>query len=129
MRRVLIILLVTLLVVGMISCEESDKVSKNLSKEADQFNVMRQITAINAITGDVMFQMTGRLSIEEKHEGKMLEVVVEYEKGLYAKHFLFLGDNGMASVEQLGYAEVNQYRYTLNYNPKLWIPVDFDNID
>lgn len=122
MKRILVILMVILLVVIMLGCErQSDIVSKNLSEEADNFNVIRQITVINAIQGDVVFQMTGRLSIEQ-FNGK-LEVVVEHAAGQYAKHFFFVGDNGIVMVEQQGYADIDQYNYTLNYNPKMWLPV------
>ena len=44
-------------------CTEAERVSYNLSKEADNFNVVRQLTVINCIKGDVLFQMTGKLSI------------------------------------------------------------------
>ena len=44
-------------------CTEADRVSSNLSKEADNFNDIRQITVINCLQGDVLFQMTGKMSI------------------------------------------------------------------
>lgn len=43
---------------------QSDRVSYNLSQQADNFNVVREITVINCITGDVLFQMSGRMSIQ-----------------------------------------------------------------
>lgn len=45
-------------------CNEVDRVSYNLSKEADNFNDVRQITVINCLQGDVLFQMTGKMSIQ-----------------------------------------------------------------
>ena len=128
MKRILILVLVLVLALSFISCEgQAQKVSHNLSQEADNFNIIRQVTIVHGITGETMFQMTGRLSIESTSDG--MEVVVEYDKGMYAKHFFFLGDNGQAVVEQVRPAGVDEYNYTLNINPKLWFPVNVENID
>jgi hypothetical protein len=67
---------------------EAEKVSYNLSLEADNFNVIRQLTVINCIGGDVLFQMTGRMSIKSDNADHQLEVVVEVEDGKYQKHFI-----------------------------------------
>ncbi|WP_238483748.1 beta-sandwich lipoprotein [Anaerosporobacter faecicola] len=104
-------------------------VSENLSKEADSFNVVRQLTVINCIEGDVLFQMTGKLSITADTADNQLEIIVEDENGNYQKHFVGLSDNVTYVVEQLGSKNVSKYKYTLNYNPKMWIPVEFENID
>ena len=59
---------------------EANRVSYNLSQEADNFNVIRQLTVINCIQGDVLFQMTGKMSIKADATDNQLEVVVEDEK-------------------------------------------------
>lgn len=111
-----------------VGCRQSHRVSHNLSKEADSFNVVRELTVINALQGDVLFTMTGKLSIANSAENE-LEVIVEDENGNYQKHFIGLSDNVTYIVEQKGYKNVENYKYTLNYNPKMWIPVNFENID
>ena len=111
-------------------CTESERVSYNLSKEADNFNVVRQLTVINCIKGDVLFQMTGKLSITSDTEDNQLEVIVE-EDGTYVKHFVGLSDNVTYVIEDLnlGENEVDKYHYTLNFNPDMWIPVNAEKID
>ena len=42
---------------------EVERVNYNLTQQADNFNVVRQLTVINYIEGDVLFQMTGKMSI------------------------------------------------------------------
>lgn len=122
-----IVLITTLFLAG---CEsEADKVSQNLSKEADNFNVVRQLTVINCIEGDVLFQMTGKMSIVADTEDNQLEVIVEDEDGTYSKHFVGLSDNVTYVVEQISGSNVSKYKYTLNYNPKMWIPVEVETID
>jgi len=113
----------------MVGCSEASKASYNLSQEADNFNVIRQLTVINCIEGDVLFQMTGKMSITADTEDNQLEVIVEDENGNYQKHFVGLSDNVTYVVEQKGSKNVNKYKYTLNYNPNMWIPVTVDNID
>ena len=58
-------------------CSEANRVSENLSQESDNFNVVRKVTVIDAITNDVMFQMSGRMSIKADTHDKQLEIVVE----------------------------------------------------
>lgn len=104
--------------------------SENLSKEADNFNIVRQITVMNCIKGDVLFQMTGKMSIKADTTDNQLEIIVE-DDGRYTKHFIGLSDNVTYVVEDLnlGENEVSNYHYTLNYNPDMWLPVDIKTID
>lgn len=127
----LILSVITTLSLLLVSgCEtEASRVSYNLSQQADNFNVIRQLTVINCIEGDVLFQMTGKMSITADREDNQLEVIVEREDGTYQKHFIGLSDNVTYVVEDLGSNAVDQYKYSLNYNPKMWIPVDVESID
>lgn len=130
MKKLFILLLVVALSVGMVGCQrESDKVSHNISLEADNFNIVRQLTVINCIQGDVIFQMTGKLSITADTVDDQLEVTVEDEYGRYQKHFIGLSDNVTYVVEDIRASDVSQYKYTLNFNPKMWIPVEVKTID
>ncbi|SHN01317.1 hypothetical protein SAMN02746066_04363 [Anaerosporobacter mobilis DSM 15930] len=122
-----IALTIALLLTGCTT--QADRVSQNLSQEADSFNVIRQLTVINCIEGDVLFQMTGKLSITADTNDNQLEIIVEDENGNYQKHFVGLSDNVTYVVEQLKAKNVSNYKYTLNYNPKMWIPIEFENID
>lgn len=130
MKKIIAILLTLAMVLGFAGCSEAERVSYNLSKEADNFNVVRQLTVINCIEGDVIFQMTGKLSITADTADNQLEITVE-DDGTYVKHFIGLSDNVTYVVEDLnlGANEVNKYRYTLNFNPKMWIPVEVETID
>lgn len=129
-------ILAALVVVGMMAtmltgCQtEAQRVSYNLSQQADNFNIVRQLTVINCIEGDVLFQMTGRMSITADTADNQLEIIVE-DGGTYVKHFIGLSDNVTYVVEDLnlGANAVQKYKYTLNFNPNMWIPVDVETID
>ena len=124
-KRIFGVLLVILTFsVLMVGCEtEADRVSYNLSQEADNFNVVRQLTVINCLQGDVLFQMTGKMSIKPDMEENQLEIIVENEDGTHTKHFVGLSDNVTYVVEQISGEYVNKYKYTLVYNPRMWVPV------
>ncbi len=129
MKKLNMLCVALLILILLSGCNEVDRVSQNLSQEADNFNVVRQLTVINCIQGDVLFQMTGKMSIQIDSVENQLEIMVEDEHGDYQKHFVGLSDNVTYTVEQLRSKDVSQYRYTLNYNPKMWLPVEFDVVD
>ena len=130
--RIILALLSVLLTIAVLTgCEtEAQRVSYNLSQQADNFNIVRQLTVINCIEGDVLFQMTGKMSITADTADNQLEIIVE-DNGTYVKHFVGLSDNVTYVVEDLnlGANEVNKYKYTLNFNPKMWIPYDIETIN
>lgn len=112
-------------------CSEAARVEYNLTEEADNFNVARQLTVINCLQGDILFQMTGKMSITADTSDNQLEIIVENDDGTYAKHFVGLSDNVTYTIEDLnlGKNEVEKYKYTLNFNPKMWIPFEVETID
>ena len=120
-----------LLAAALTGCSEAARVEYNLTEEADNFNVVRQLTVINCLQGDILFQMTGKMSITADTSDNQLEIIVENDDGTYAKHFVGLSDNVTYTIEDLnlGKNEVEKYKYTLNFNPKMWIPFEVETID
>lgn len=130
MKKIVLAVLVVVMAVALIGCTQASRVNHNLSKEADSFNIVRQLTVINCIEGDVLFQMSGKMSINADEMDNQLEVIVEND-GTYVKHFIGLSDNVTYVIEDLNLGDnaVNNYRYTLNFNPNMWIPVSVKTID
>ncbi len=130
MKKLLSILFIVLCLACLAGCQrEADRVSYNLSLEADNFNDVRQITVINCLQGDVLFQMTGKMSITADANDNQLEIVVEDEHGDYKKHFIGLSDNVTYVVEDITSGDVERYKYTLNFNPNMWIPIEVATIN
>ena len=125
-----VVLFASFMLTGCIEETEADKVQYNISQQADNFNIVRQVTVIDCITGDTLFQMSGRMSITADRADNQLEVLVEMDDGNYCKHIIGLSDNVTYVVEDLnlGKNDVNKYKYTINFNPKMWLP-EFDTID
>lgn len=103
-------------------CTEAERVSTNLAQESDNFNVVRKVIVLNAITNDTMFEMTGKMSIKADTADKQLEIVVE-DNGKYQKHIIGLSDNVSYVVQDLDVKDVDKYHYSINFNPKMWVPV------
>ena len=131
MKKFFIVLTVMVAMVMMFAgCEtEASRVSYNLSQQADNFNDVRQLTVINCLQGDVLFQMTGKMSIEADTMDNQLEIIVEDENGEYKKHFIGLSDNVTYVVEDITSGDVSKYKYTLNFNPNMWLAYNVETID
>lgn len=97
---------------------EADRVSYNVSQEADNFNVVRRLTVLNARSDKPMFELIGRFSIEVDNNDNQLEVVCETGKNEYKKHFIALNEWTMYVVEDIGGASVSKYQYEVNYIPE-----------
>ena len=65
------ILAICLVFTALAGCRQADRVSYNVSKEADNFNVVRKITVFNARTDTIMFEMIGTMSIANSSNSEL----------------------------------------------------------
>ena len=122
-------MLIAILGMGAVGCTEAEKVSHNVSQDADNFNVVRRLTVINTRSHKPVFELIGQFSIEVDNEDNQLEVVCETGKNEYKKHFVGLNDETMYVVEAIGGATVNKSKYEVNFLPKSIVPVDITTKD
>lgn len=122
------ILAATVLAASVTGCEgEADRVSYNISQEADNFNVIRRLVVINARTDKPMFELVGAFSFEL--ENRRIIATVETGKNQYKKHSVGLTDWTLWSVEDLEGANVDKYHYEVNFLPEMIVPVTFTSKD
>lgn len=119
-----VLLVVTLAMVMLVGCRQADRVSYNLSKEADYFNITRRLAVINARTDKPVFELVGNFSISNNSTNE-LEITVESEKGVYKKHFVYLNEWTIYVVEDVSGAYVDKYHYEVNFLPEMIVPVTF----
>lgn len=103
-------------------CSESSKVSRNVSQEADNFNVTRKLTVINARTDTVLLELTGTFALQNNNDNE-LEVIIETAKGKYRKDLVYLNDYTMYVVEDVSGADVDKYHYEINFLPEWGVKV------
>lgn len=120
---VIVIILVAVMALSFTGCTEAERVSYNVSQSADNFNVVRRLTVLNARTDKPMFELIGNFSINTDNEDGQLEVICETGKNEYKKHFIRLNEWTMYVVEDIGGANVNKYRYEVNFLPEMILPV------
>ena len=108
---------------------ESNRVSYNVSKEADNFNVVRRLTVLNARSDKPMFELIGAFSMTVDHADNQLEITCETGPGEYKKHFVGLNEWTMYVVEDVGGASVDKYHYEVNFLPEMIVPVTFTGND
>lgn len=128
-RKILIIALSICLSTGLTGCSQAKRVESNITKQADNFNILREVKVINCLQGDVLFTCIGKMSITADVTDNQLELLVENEDGTYSKHFIGLSDNTTYVIEDIDSNYVDNYKFTINYNPKMWIPAEIDSID
>ena len=130
MKKPMAIIASCVLITGTLAgCTQAERASYNLSKEADNFNDIRRLTVINCLQGDVLFQMEGRMAITADVDDNQLEVIVENGEDDYSKHFVGLSDNVTYVIEDVEGADVENTKYTLNFNPEMWVPANVKTID
>lgn len=123
----LVIILILVLIV-LCGCTESNRVSNNIRKQADNFNVTRRISVINARSDKPVFELIGNFSLQNNANNE-LEIIVEVENGKYKKHFIYLNEWTMYVVEDVSGAYVDKYHYEINYLPKMIVPITITSHD
>ena len=105
------------------SVSEAERVSYNVSKQADNFNITRRLTVINTRTDKCILQMTGKISIQDVTDGIAVLVEVDRKRGIYQKHYVYLNENTMYTVEDVTGVSVSRYAYEMEFMPQALIPV------
>ena len=123
------ITLLTLLVIIAIAAtgcgvRESDRVSYNISKQADNFNVTRRLTVFNMRTDKCIMQMTGKMAIQNEGNNEISVIVeVDRKRNIYQKHLIYLNEWTMYTVEDVSGANVSKYAYEVEFMPQTLTPV------
>jgi hypothetical protein len=123
MKKIIACILIVSLMACLVGCTEAERVSHNISQEADNFNITRRLAVINARSDKPIFELIGNFSIETDTIDGQLEVTVEVEQGKYKKHFVYLNEWTIYTVEDVSGAYVDKYHYEVNYLPEMIIPV------
>ena len=97
---------------------EASRVRRNLNQEADNFNIQRRITVLNARTDKVLLEMEGTFSLSNNSDNELV-VTCEVGEGKYQKHYIYLNSYTLYVVEDISGADVDPYHYELNIIPEM----------
>ena len=129
MRKILCVIFALVMVLTLCACgTQAERVSYNISQQADNFNVTRRLAVINIRTDAPVFELVGNFSIDNNTSNE-LEVTVEVAPGNYKKHLVYLNEWTMYVVEDISGCGVENYHYEVNFLPEMFIPVTITNYD
>jgi len=134
-KKILIVLVVLTLALSLSGCREVARVSHNISKEADNFNVYREIVVINVRDEQVLYTLKGFFSIQGASENTMnsvantIMVISEIAPGKYKKDFIYLSEYTTFVCTDLKGVEVDPYHYELNILPQMFVPFTITSHD
>jgi hypothetical protein len=110
------------LTIGLAACSsDADVASDNLSKAADNFEILRRIVFYNGITDTYMLTIEGYCSLGNDDDPGELSVTCK-AGDQFKKHFLGLSDNVTYFVEQLDGANVSTSHYRVVFKPSVIVP-------
>ena len=110
------VLLALLLVCCCFGCSEADKVSVNLSSQADYFECERRITVYNARTDNIVLYCEGYMSIDNDYENNELIVTVKTGPDTYKKNYIYLNDYTLYVVEDITGTHTDPYHYKIYFH-------------
>lgn len=109
---------------GLQGCADDAKVAKqNLTKAADNFELVRRIVFHNTWTDKVIMVIEGKCSIE--HGGRV-SVICKTGPDTFKRTFITLSGQVTVVTEQMEAVAVNVYHYRRTFKPQTIIPdIDF----
>jgi len=122
MKRTLAVTVMVMAILVAGCSTDADIASQNLSKAADQFEVLRRIVFINGITGEYMLTIEGLCSLGNNDTTGRLSVTCKTGPNEFKKHFLGLSDNVTFIAEQLEPNPADVFRYRIIFKPESIIP-------
>lgn len=127
MKRLKIFGALSLVLLILAGCDsDSEVVTENIKRDAEQFKVIRRIIFMNNITGEYLFQAEGNCSVETNSADSRLELTCKLGEDKYKVHYFGLSDNTSYIVEQMDWKEENKYKYKIIFKPESIIPIEFD---
>lgn len=104
------------------SCSDADVASRNLSRDADYFNINRRIVFYNGITGDYMLSIEGYCSRGNNDAPGEVSITCKTGPNSYKKHYLGLSDNVTYFIEQIEPVAENVRNYKVIFKPSVIVP-------
>lgn len=125
MNKICTILATSVFALAMTGCNDDATVARhNMTKAADNFELMRRIVFYNVRLGQNVVTVEGKCSIE--YGSGRTEYICKVGDGKYIRNFLSDSNDIVAIVEQMDSVPVNVYHFRRTFKPQTIIPdIDF----
>ncbi len=116
--------ILTAVAIPILSPDDARVAKNNMTKAADNFEIMRRVVMYNAITGKNVMVTEGRCSVE--NDQYRTSIICKIGEGQYIRNFYGRSDNTAYLVEQMAPVPVNVYHYRRTFKPQSVLPdIDF----
>ena len=125
MNKIYTILATSVFALALTGCNDDATVARhNMTKAADNFELMRRIVFYNVRLGQNVVTVEGKCSIE--YGSGRTEYICKVGDGKYIRNFLSDSNDIVAIVEQMDSVPVNVYHFRRTFKPQTIIPdIDF----
>lgn len=120
-KKLSIVMVMIIMVAGLTGCRTSDVVNRNLSKDADEFNLYRKITVTNARTDTIMLQAERYMALSNNNANELV-VTIKTGENTYYKDYIYLNDWTCYVMEQTEPSGTDKYHYELVFYPERIVP-------
>lgn len=110
---------------ALTGCNDDATIARhNMTKAADNFELMRRIVFYNVRLGQNVVTAEGKCSIEYGND--RTEYICKLGEGKFIRNFLSSSNDIVAIVEQMDPVPINVYHFRRTFKPQSMIPdVDF----
>lgn len=125
MNKIYTILATSVFALALAGCNDDATVARrNMTKAADNFELMRRIVFYNVRLGQNVVTVEGKCSIE--YGSGRTEYICKVGDDKYIRNFLSDSNDIVAIVEQMDSVPVNVYHFRRTFKPQTIIPdIDF----
>ena len=125
MNKIYTILATSVFALALTGCNDDATVARrNMTKAADNFELMRRIVFYNVRLGQNVVTVEGKCSIE--YGSGRTEYICKVGDDKYIRNFLSDSNDIVAIVEQMDSVPVNVYHFRRTFKPQTIIPdIDF----
>jgi hypothetical protein len=121
-KKIIAAAVATVGLVAFAGCSDADVASKNMSKEADNFQVLRQIVVYNGITDKYILEVKGFCSLGNDDPAGEVSYTCKTGPDQYTKDIIKKSDNTFVFVHQLRAKGVSSNFYEVNFKPSAVVP-------
>lgn len=112
MKRVLILLVLMLGLVGLTGCNKADNIQHNIRQDSDNFETYRRVTVINLRSDKVLLTVEGYISIKDSAENEIAIIICTAPKE-YMMHYVYTGPEVVYLVEQMKPSNTDPYHWEI----------------
>lgn len=125
MNRLILGITAAITMVTLTACQDDAQVAAyNMTRAADNFEIMRRIVLYNTIQDKIVMVTEGKCSVEPGN--LRTSVICKVGPRQYIRNFYGRSDNSLYFVEQMDPIPVNVYHYRRTFKPQGILPdIDF----